>query len=265
MLRLCSDRIITKGSYTETFDESTEYATDGIVFRWASEAGTMTQAKPTLQSRSMPLDKAYGLIPLTDELLDDSEGLESYVFDKLRVALPHWLNFHFLQGTGAGQPLGVLNSACTISVAKEGSQTANTVVAENLRKMVARLRVFDPSSVSWVCHPTAYRDIVEDLNQIPHWPGRDGQLTLFGYPVLVSQGCEEIGDLGDLFIGDWSMYRCVRKAPKIMSSMHLWFDQDATALKFVIRVAGQPKLTNPIPDRDGSSTTSPFVMLAERA
>jgi len=47
-------------------------------------------------------------------------------------------------------------------------------------------------------------------------------------------------------------------------SIHLWFDYDTTAFRFVLRIAGQPWWSAAADPRDGSATYSPFVALAER-
>jgi HK97 family phage major capsid protein len=40
-----------------------------------------------------------------------------------------------INGTGAGQPLGVINAASTVTVSKESGQAADTVVFENCLKI----------------------------------------------------------------------------------------------------------------------------------
>jgi hypothetical protein len=49
------------------------------------------------------------------------------------------------------------------------------------------------------------------------------------------------------------------------TSMHLWFDQDTMAFKFVFRLGGQSKWASTIASRDGTTTYSAFVNIAERA
>jgi hypothetical protein len=46
--------------------------------------------------------------------------------------------------------------------------------------------------------------------------------------------------------------------------MHLWFDYDITAFRFIFRLAGHPWLTAPIARRNGTNTLSAFVALAAR-
>ncbi len=88
-----------------------------------------------------------------------------------------------------------------------------------------------------------------------------------GRPVIPSQACETIGDKGDIFFADFSQYLLLLKSgvnPRIETSMHLWFDQDLTAFKFVLRVGGIPWWSTTQPARDGSATYSPFVTLEAR-
>ena len=48
------------------------------------------------------------------------------------------------------------------------------------------------------------------------------------------------------------------------TSIHLWFDQNATAFRFVLRMSGQPWLSAAIARASGSNTLSHFVSLAAR-
>jgi hypothetical protein len=48
------------------------------------------------------------------------------------------------------------------------------------------------------------------------------------------------------------------------ASIHVHFDQDATAFRFVIRVGGQPWWSRPSAALNGSLAQSPFVTLAAR-
>jgi hypothetical protein len=50
--------------------------------------------------------------------------------------------------------------------------------------------------------------------------------------------------------------------------MHIWFDQDVMAMKFRLRIDGQPWSNSTITPRDSSSSTKTlgaFVTLAARA
>jgi HK97 family phage major capsid protein len=55
-----------------------------------------------------------------------------------------------VEGTGAGQPLGILNSPALISVAKETGQAAATIVKENVDKMWSRMWARARKNAIWL-------------------------------------------------------------------------------------------------------------------
>lgn len=91
--------------------------------------------------------------------------------------------------------------------------------------------------------------------------------TLMGRPVIPTQACETLGDKGDIILADFTQYLSAIKTGGVRAevSIHLWFDYDVTAYRFIMRIAGQPWWTSAISPRDGSNTLSPFVTLAERS
>ena len=48
-------------------------------------------------------------------------------------------------------------------------------------------------------------------------------------------------------------------------SLHLYFDADASAFRFIFRLGGQSKMSGTIDPPNSSITRSPFVTLASRA
>lgn len=282
----CDQLPITRASISLPDDETTPWGSDGIRSYWEQEAGAQTQSKPALKSKDFRLRKLTTLVPLTEELLEDSVALGSYVE---RVA-PERINWEvdeaIVRGTGAGQPLGFLNSNSLVTVAKEGSQVADTISGQNIVKMYSRLYSRYRADAVWLVSHDAERELLKlshtgtdatgaeasgfgfrlyaspgmSVNGSPY-----GQLM--GRPVLVTEHAAALGDLGDIMLVSMSQYRCVMRAGGIQAaqSMHLWFDQDAVAFKFRMRVDGAPKLSTTITPRSGSNTLSAFVTLAARA
>src|SRR5439155_12909403 len=64
------------------------------------------------------------------------------------------LDYAFLNGTGAGQPKGVLNDAALITVTKEAGQATGTILYENVVKMFARLHPALVQDAVWIANPT---------------------------------------------------------------------------------------------------------------
>jgi HK97 family phage major capsid protein len=89
--------------------------------------------------------------------------------------------------------------------------------------------------------------------------------SLLGRPIIVTEACATLGTVGDVILADMTKYLSVVKgAMKADTSIHLWFDQNTTAFRFVMRLNGQPWLSTPIVRKNGSNTLSHFITLEGR-
>jgi len=285
LLARCDEINIASNRLTIPTDETTPWGTAGIRAYWDSEQSQATQSKPALQEVGITLHKLRALAPVTDELLEDNSAMASYLQRKAPEVIVYKLNEAIVQGTGAGQPLGILNAGATVSVTKVGSQVADTLVGLNVIDMWSRMYAPARRNAVWLANQSIEPQLLTlmaagKLNtgaadtgwgQILYQPagGLSGSQfsTLFGRPIIYTQACNELGDKGDLIAADLTQYLAAVKTGGIRqsSSIHLWFDWDVTAFKFVIRVGGSPWLSAAISPRDGSSTLSPFVTLDARA
>lgn len=282
----CDQLPISTASISLPDDETTPWGSSGIRAYWESEAGAYTQSKPALKSKDFRLRKLTTLVPLTEELLEDAVALGRYVEDNAPERINWEVDEAIVRGTGAGQPLGFLNSGALIEVAKESGQTADTISGPNIIKMYARLYSRYRADAVWLCSHDAESELLKlshtgtdaSGDEATGWGFRlyapPGQTvngatygTLMGRPVLVTEHAAALGDVGDIMLVSMSQYRCVMRAGGIQAaqSMHLWFDQDAVAMKFRMRVDGAPKLSSTISPRSGSNSLSAFITLAERA
>lgn len=261
-------------------DEESPWSTSGPQAYWEGEGDQYTQSKLKLRTAGMRLNKLVALCPVTDELLEDGPQLAAYLSSVISRKLRWKVDFAVLQGTGAGMPLGVINAPCLKSVAKEGSQTADTVNSTNVLKMYSALWGDFRGSAVWLYNQDVETQLFKMVvagasSDIPVWlpPGQNNSLanapngTLMGRPILPHQACETLGDHGDIVFCDFSQYIIGYKSagPTFASSIHLYFDYGMTAVRATWRLAGMPKWSTTIAARDGSATYSPFVSLAERA
>jgi HK97 family phage major capsid protein len=262
-------------SNTMTFpiDMTTPWGTGGgIQATWEGEAAAKTQSKIALENVTMRLHKMACLVPVTDELLEDAPALNGYLNRKVPEKMDFKLSLSIIKGTGAGQPLGFANSPAFIVQAAEAAQTADTINAQNVAKMWARMPTNSIPTAVWLIHPDSlaqlpFMNIANQPIFVP--PGGFSSApfgTLLGRPLIPSQVCETLGDIGDIYFADLGQYLTISKAGGIKSdvSIHLWFDQDLTAFRFVLRIAGQPWWSGAIAARAGTFTQSPFVALAAR-
>lgn len=90
---------------------------------------------------------------------------------------------------------------------------------------------------------------------------------LLGRPVKVLEPCQTVGDKGDIHFVNPRGYYAITKstAPEFASSMHLFFDYNVEAFRWIFRLGGQPFLSAAVSPAKGSSTRSHFVVLDARA
>lgn len=256
-------------------DETTPWGSSGIKAYWTNEAAEMTKSKPAFDPVQLRLQKLTCLVPVTDELLADSGAVGSYLNTQTPQAMAWRTNEALWGGDGIGKPRGFFGSGAMVSVAKETSQAAATIVRQNVTKMRARMSPASYRRAIWMINNDALPQLDElaygqaTTNAAIYNPvgGEFGYGTLLGRPVMVTQHNPTVGAQGDISLVDWKSYRTITKAGGIetATSMHLWFDLGMTAFRAVFRVAGQPAVSKPITPNNGSNTLSPFVVLDVRA
>ncbi len=271
-----TDNITLSGpgnSMTFPADETTAWGTDGVRAYWTAEATAATLSKPALKERTMRAHKLLALVPVTDELMSDAASLESWLVPRIGRSIRWKTNDALINGTGAGQPRGILNAAALVSVAKEGSQAADTIQVENVAKMFARMPTSSLGRAVWHINPDVWPQIITmTLSNQAIFMGPSGAPespagTLLGRPIIPLESCQTLGDKGDIYFVDWSAYVTLTKSGGITfaTSIHLYFDAEETAFRASFRVDGQPWLNSSITPANGSANRSPFVTLAERA
>jgi HK97 family phage major capsid protein len=258
-------------------DETTPWGTDGVRAFWQAEAAVATATKPKLGTTTLRLSKLMALVPLTDELIADGPALDAYVTPLMARSIRWKTNEAILQGNGNGQPQGCFKGAAAVTQAKDAAQAANTLSALNCANMMARLPPGSYPRALWMVGPDTLPSLFTlTLGNYPIYlptgsPGTGGiQVSpyglLLGRPIMVTQHAAAFSALGDLQLADLSYYRTIQSSGGIQtaSSMHLYFDADATAFRCTFRVDGQPKIGAAIAQAKGSNTLSPFVQLQNR-
>jgi HK97 family phage major capsid protein len=180
-----------------------------------------------------------------------------------------------VEGTGAGQPLGWLNSTALVSVAKQTGQAAGTIVKENIDSMWSRMWSRSRKNAIWFIN----QDIEPQLNSLNQAVGTGGQLvymppggisaapyaTLYGKPLIATEYNAALGAVGDITLVDPSQYTLVDKGGvQMATSMHVAFDTDEMRFRITYRVDGKPMWAQPMTPFKGTLTKSPFIALAAR-
>lgn len=274
-----AEPFVTSGnSITFPADETTPWqTTGGILCFWESEGGVITPSKPALQLKNLRLVKLTALVPVSEELLEDAPGIESYLRIKAPEKMVAKINTAVLRGTGVGQPLGILNHASLVTVAAEASQDVNTINYANLTKMWSRMYAPSRRNAIWIINQDIEPQLLnlafrEDASSpVPAYMPAGGLSaspygTLFGRPVVPVMAASTLGTVGDIILADMSQYMALTKGQQIRTdvSMHLYFDQAVTAFRFIFRLNGTPLWGSAITPENGTTTLSPFVALETR-
>jgi HK97 family phage major capsid protein len=250
----------------------------GILAYWVNEADTLTATKPKYRQIELNLQKLIGLCYATDELLQDAAALEAVIMQAFPEEFTFRVEDAIFNGTGAGQPEGILNSAATIQVAKastdpSGPGISTTDVLDMWQHMWGRSRPnaawFINQDVEAALYPlTLGSGTAVVLLYTP--PGLNGNSSgfgqLLGRPVIPVEHCSTLGTPGDIILADLSQYLMIDKgAPQAASSIHVRFLNDETTFRFVYRVDGQSAWNLPLTPKNGSNLLSPFITLATRS
>lgn len=247
----------------------------GVRGYWLAEADQITSSKPAFRQVKLEPKELGVMIYVTDKLLRNAGALESFLTRAASSELLFLVNDAVINGNGTGKPLGILAAGCTIAVAKETGQGADTIVTENISKMwMRRLGREFVWLATFECGP--------QMDQLNVGVGTAGMLvymppgglssapygTLKGRPVVETEYCAALGDQGDLILADLGAYAVGLKGGiRSDASMHIRFDYAETAFRFMFEIDGQPWLNSPVTPFKGSAsnTRSPFVTIAARA
>jgi HK97 family phage major capsid protein len=278
LIPYCDQVYVPGNSFVTVVDGTAPWDnTAGPRAYWIGEGKEIPQSKVALKDTIQRLNKLTCLVPVTEELMEDAPSLDAYLRRTVEAKFVSEQNFCIVQGSGAGEPWGLLNSPALVSVAKETGQDAKTLVLDNILKAWVALAPGSESSAIWLAHKNVLPELMRMslgavLSPAPVYLPAGGVSgkpfdTLLGRPVIFSEACPPLGNQGDLILCDLSKYQVTMKASGIRTdiSVHAFFEYDTSCFRFVFRCSGSPLWSAPIAARDGGGYYSPFIAIDERA
>lgn len=241
----------------------------GIMVYSKREEAQYDPSKAKFAEIELKVNKITGLLLLTDEVMQDAGVLEGEVRGLFPEAFAFKVQDLIFSGHGVGEPLGVRKSKAFLSIAKEGSQAAKSIVAENISNMKA--------AAMGNAEFFGNRDIIPQLDKLYRVYEGDNVKPLFkqlsmntglldGIPISFIEQAETLGDLGDLVLADFKYYVLLRKGGlQEMESLHFKFDTGHKAIRWTMRLDGKSRVTAPLSPYKGTNKLSPFVGIAKRA
>lgn len=251
----------------------------GVSVGTRPELGAMSVTnRPKFGQVKLALNEVYAYLPVTDRLIEKSPlAINSFLMEIVPEAIMHWLDDKVMNGTGAGQPQGILQGPSLVSQAAETGQAATTIVTENVLNMFSRLL---PSSVGnsvWLHNP----DTIPQLYTLTVNVGTGGNSvmminmaqagppTMLGRPLIPYAHCATRGTVGDLVLADLNQYllgqESTQQGVQVTTSIHVRFDRGETMFRFRLLMDGQPWMTSAITPAQGSNTLSAFIAIATRS
>jgi HK97 family phage major capsid protein len=264
----------------------------GVLAYWQNEADLFLSTRPKFRSIELALNKLTALVYATDELLEDAAALEAWIMSNLPTEINFRLEDAIFNGTGVGQPLGILNSQALLSLSPGTTPTVvngTDVLAmwarfwhPGLQGSIASIGTENLTAGSAGGQPGAAWFI--DQSVIPQLfamtlgsgtavillyhppgymglPGPYGQLL--GLPVIPTEHNAALGTVGDIVLADMSQYLIADKgAVEAAASMHVRFVYDEMTYRFTYRADGQTTWKKPLTPKNGGNTLAPFVALA---
>ncbi len=258
-------------------DETTPWGATGVQAVWRSEATQMNASKLALSGARVPLHELFAFVAATEEVLNDAPLMQSRLSFKAAQAIAYRVSDAIVWGDGVGKPLGWMKSGALVTQSAEGGQTSGTIVLDNVTKMRTRMMAGALARSMWIANieiePQLLKLQVGNMPvMVPVGSGLREGLPNSGYmlngrPLIYAEQGAALGTPGDLMLVSPENYYLLTKAGggiDFAASIHLFFDYNMTAFRWIFRVGGQPFLSAPVSPARGATTKSHFVALAAR-
>jgi len=233
----------------------------GFAGVWLSEGGTATRQKAKLRQIQLTAKKLGIYTQASRELIEDGVSYEAQISEALTSSIAFYLDYAFFQGTGAGQPLGLLNDPALVTALKETGQPADTFLYENCTKMMARL------------HPSAFGNAIWIANQtlLPQFMGmsiavgtggswikaveqRGTDFYLLGKRLLFTEKLPVAGTKGDVLLVDLSKYVIGMRQEVILDKSNApGWTEDLQDYRTILRCDGQGSWSSAVTPKNGDS------------
>lgn len=214
----------------------------GVTISWVGESDTTTDTKFSMGQISLVAKKALMLTTESREIINDSAiDFANYVVNIFGRALAYFEDDAFLNGTGIGQPLGVLADT---NIPVVHRKTANQIVYEDINKMFYALKPVFRRQAIWIGSTGAIQYIdglVDGVGKplLSESLKSTTPTTLKGKGFVETEKCAALGSKGDLAFVDFSWYYIGdREGTTVDASVHDRFRYDEITIRLVKRVDG---------------------------
>lgn len=251
----------------------------GTLAYYVGEGNAATSSYSALTQVSLSVKTLVILQYVTLQLLQDAniEGIESIIRRQAALEMLWQQNEAVVNGSGSGQPKGILNQAALKTTSKSSSTAAAKIGFDDLANMYRNMYPPSRNKAVFLVNPECYGVLLTMLfpnnastSVYPAWSlsynGHDEfPMKIFGRPVLECMNLPQLGAAGDIIFADLSqLVTYERPQIQIDSSEHLQFNTLQVAFRFVYRFDINSPWTSVYTSKDGAYSYSPFVCLQSR-
>lgn len=242
----------------------------GVTLTMVEEGGDMyaVNGGPAFGRLRLTAKKGVATCFVSNELAADARAFGPFMSQAFGRAIRFLEDDMFINGTGSGQPLGILNSGAMISLARTTGFGA--ITTDDFANMAERLAPGCWSNAVWLINQTVLSSLANDATSGANAFGiiTLDSMTAMGKPIIVTEHCAASGTIGAVILADFSQYLIgdrslvvAASADASYSSNTYGFLQGQTCWKMTLRIDGQPIVSAPYTPKRGGSTVSPFVVL----
>lgn len=236
----------------------------GAIAYWTGEAGAITESEPALKQVRLVAHKLAGYALASSEVSRDAVmSIENWLASSFAEAIAAQENYQFFRGNGVNKPQGVLESGALKS---QSRSAASAVALADIANLMAGMLPASYDSGAFFCSPGALVKVIQLVSDPVSWltSARDRMpMQLLGRPFFITGSLPGLNTAGDILHMDTSWYAIGdRGALEVAYSEHFKFQNDQGAWRVTKRLDGRPLVDSTITLEDGSTTVSPFVVLA---
>jgi HK97 family phage major capsid protein len=256
----------------------------GLQAGWTGEAVDANPQVMLLRSVTLRAKKLMIVAASSNELSEDGPAYITSLEDAVGRAIGKKFDRAVLSGTGAGQPLGLLNSPATVEVSKtidSDPGSSNSFTWKHASAMWSRLAPGSHERAYWLMHPTVLPQALAMTVAVKNMAGTENVggavpaaafqaggptgYLLLGRPVVITGRVKPLSTRGDVLLVDPSAVAIgIRRGITIDRSPHAYFTSDRLAIRGKFRADAAPLWDTPRTLQEGSTTVSPYVVLQAR-
>lgn len=259
---------------------SGQQALGGLTFAWAEEGAAITPSTPEFGRTTLEARKAAALLQdVPNELCDDAAGaFGDFLARVIALGYAWFEDDNFINGTGAGEPQGLLNAPCAIQV---GRAAASAIGAADIVAMYQSLHSESKrgDTAVWLVSDAAFSAILDITIQVGTpvnafastsmwltWSEAGKCWMLLGQPLYPTDHLPAVGTTGDVVLADLAHFVIGDRMEMTVerSRQGAGFGSDTSNFRVRSRLDGRYWIQASTTSEAGA-TVSPVVILGPHA